>query len=82
MTQLTVLGGETRVSTGAETATNSVPLSLCRMESKGFLFFVFIRSQMRTCLRRDSGANFRLQTGHKSSRIFGGGISMKISLIC
>ena len=79
--QLTVFGGETRVSTGAE-ATNSVPLSRCRDESKGLRFFVLTRSQIRTCFRRDSEANLRLQLGHKSKRIFGAGMSMKISLIC
>lgn len=80
--QLTVFGGETRVSIGAEATINSVPLSRCRDESKGLRFFVLTRSQMRTCLRRDSEANLRLQLGHKSKRIFGEGMSMKISLIC
>lgn len=91
--QLTVFGGETRLSnfSGCEratvgdvatTAANSVPFSRCLDESKGFLFFVLIFSQMMTCFISASGENFREQTGHKSRRTFAGGISMNISFSC
>jgi hypothetical protein len=88
--QLTVFGGEIRAGvirlsrTGdcATTAVNSVPLSRWCAETKGFRFFVLIFSQMITCFIKDSGENFREHTGHKSRRIFGCGISMKISFSC
>lgn len=92
--KLTIFGGETRfsyfrgcnfgpsVGDVETTPVNSVPWSRCFDESKGFRFFVLIFSQMMTCFISDSGENFREQTGHRSSRMFGGGISMKISLSC
>lgn len=90
--KLTILGGETRfscfrgcsfgpsVGDVETTPVNSVPCSRCLDESKGFRFLVLIFSQMMTCFMSDSGENFREQTGHKSNRMFAGGISMKISL--
>lgn len=92
--KLTIFGGETRFSyfRGCNfgpsvgdvdtTPVNSVPWSRCFDESKGFRFFVLIFSQMMTCFISDSGENFREQTGQRSSRMFGGGISIKISLSC
>lgn len=93
--RLTDFGGETRLSNRdgvtrveatvedvATTPLNSVPCNRWLFESKAFRFFVLIFSQMMTCFINVSGANLREHTGHKSSRKFCGGISMKISLSC
>lgn len=89
--QLTVFGGVTLdgvnlFSASGDCATtaavNSAPLSRCFAESNGARRLVLTFSHMMTCLRSVSGANLREQTGQRSKRMLGGGISMKISLSC
>lgn len=89
--QLTVFGGETLEGVNlfsvsgdcaATVAMNAGSFSLCLEESNGVLRLVLTFSHMMTCLRSVSGANLREQTGHRSKRMFGGGISMKISFNC
>lgn len=92
MVKLTVFGGETldgvnlRSVKGdcAVTATvvYSGPFIRCFDESNGVLLLVLTFSQIMTCFKRLSGANFREQTGQRSKRMFGCGISMKISFNC